>query len=339
MKALPTAPARGVTIRDVARLSGVSAMTVSRALRQPETVSGDTLRKVQSAVKRTGYVSNRVASRLSSNRGHVVGVVIPIINAAFADTIRGMKDVLRQEGYEMLLGISDYSPQVEHAEVAEFLAQRVDAIALTGHTHLPQTRAMLRRAGIPVVQIWTVTRRPIDLCVGLSHHAASRDMVHHLHARGYRRIAYLGGHTAHNDRTSERERGYVDAMRELQLPVSPQGIVRRGFHLKEGASGLREVRERMPDVEAVFCGSDMLAAGALFECQRQRLRVPQDLAIAGFDDAELSSEVCPALTTVHIPRFDIGVHAAQAMLARLSGQPQPARVQDLGYRIVVRETT
>ena len=182
----------------------MSKMTVSRVLRHPERVANGTRRRVQAVMRKANFVPNRVASNLALRCSQVVAIVIPIINPVFADTVRGMTDVLRERGYELLLGITDYSLAVEESAVAAFLGRCVDGIVVTGITHTKRTRDMLKRAPIPVIEIWNITRDPIDVCVGVSHYQASRQMVKCLHFRGYRGIGYLGGDIRGNDLTAGR---------------------------------------------------------------------------------------------------------------------------------------
>lgn len=314
-------------------------MTVSRVVREPERVSPLTRDKVLAAMRDSGYVRNRIAGSLASKRTHVVALIIPIMDPVFADMTRGMTSVLRNQGYETQLSVSDHSIDVEEHEVETFLGRRVDGIAVVGHTHTARCVAMLRRAAIPVVELWNITRKPIELCVGMSHYRASRAMVRYLFDKGYRSIAYMGGIPVANDRTSDRERGFLDEMRVLGLAVDKQKVVHRKFYFPEGASGLRETIELHKQLDAVYAGSDVLAAGALFEAQRMGLRVPGDLAIAGFDDADVARSVVPSLTTVKMPRYEIGVRAAELMLERMNGGGRRGRrVYDLKFEIVARES-
>ena len=328
-----------VRMEDVALLAGVSVMTVSRVVGNPDQVSERTRSKVLGAMRRTGYIRNRIAGSLASKRSHVVALIIPIMDPVFADMVRGMTSSLRQEGYETQLSVSDHSTDIEEREIEAFLGRRVDAIATVGYTHTKRCTAFLRRTSVPVAEVWNVTRKPIELCIGISHYRASRAMVRFLFTRGYRRIAYMGGFPLANDRTSDRERGFIDEMRALKLPMDGHRIVRRQFYLAEGASGLRELLAKNNNLDAIYAGSDMLAAGALFEAQRMGIDVPKKLAIAGFDDADLARSVVPSLTTVKMPRYEIGVRAAEQLLERIHvgrGKPQ---VSELGFEIVIRGST
>ena len=325
-------------MQDIASLAGVSVMTVSRVVREPRRVSNATREKVLAVMRRTGYVRNRIASSLASKRTHVVALVIPIMDPAFADMTRSMTTVLHSAGYETQISVSDHSIDIEEREIEAFLGRRVDAIATVGFTHTPRCTAMLRRADVPVAEIWNVTKKPIELCIGMSHYRASRAMVRYLYDRGYRRIAYMGGIPLANDRTGDRERGFIEEMQVCGLAVDRHNIVHRKFYLTEGASGLREILATNAQIEVIYAGADMLAAGALFEAQRLGLRVPKQLAIVGFDDADMAKSVIPSLTTVKIPRYEIGIRTAELLLERMrSGRAEP-HVCELNFEIVVRES-
>jgi len=329
-----------VRMQDIASLAGVSMMTVSRVVREPERVAAATRRKVLKVMQSAGYVPNRIAGSLASNRSHVIALVIPIVDPVYADMIRGMTDVLRPQGYEMQLSVSNHSLDVEQHEIEAFLGRRVDGIALVGHTHSKRSIATLRRTGIPVAEIWNLAKRPIGFTVGMSHYNASRAMVRHLVSRGYRRIAYIGGFTQDNDRTGDRERGFLDEMDALKMPVVAHQVVRRGFSFSEGCSGFSELLKlNEGHVDAIFVGSDVIAAGALFEAQRQGLRVPNDIAIAGFDDADIAGAVVPSLTTVKMPRYEIGARVAELFINHARGDTPRRRSYDLGFEIIAREST
>jgi len=327
-------------IRDVARLAGVSPITVSRALASPHRVARQTRERVVAAVEATGYIPNRVAGSLSSNRTRMIAAVVPTLrNSIAADFIEGMSDRLRLEGYQLLLGSSGFSVEEEEALVVEFLSRRADGIYLTGTTHTKRTRNLLLRSAIPAVEIASLSDDPIDMAVGFSNADAAYAMTSHLAERGHRRIALFSPATKENERQVERLKGFRRAVAEFRLDEDPQLVAEMPMDLASGAAGLAALLARRPDTEALFCTSDILAMGALFECQRRGIEVPGRLAIAGFEDLEIARYAQPALTTVHIPRYEIGTRAADLLLRRIEGRPVAERVIDLGFTLVHRSTT
>ena len=329
-----------VRIEEVARLAGVSAITVSRVLNTPAKVAEKTRKAVWEAIERTGYIPNQLAGSLASNRSRTIGVIIPtVVNSIFADKVQGMTDVLSREGYQLLLANSGYSLEVEAQLVAAFVAQRPSGLVITGVTHAERTRSLLARAGIPVVETWSLSSEPIDMLVGFSNEDAAYAMVRHLAGLGYRKIALVSAPVADNDRAASRVEGYRKAVRELGLACDPRLEREASFSLRNGALALQELLAEHRGIEAVFFANDILAAGALLECQRRGLRVPGDIGIAGFDDVDLAAEIVPGLTTVRIPRYEIGARAAALILDRIAGREPSENVIDLGFEIVTRGST
>lgn len=319
---------------DVARRAGVAAITVSRALSRPSQLSAPTLARIQRAIAETGYVRHALAGSLASNATRCIGAVVPVLsNSIFADTLQGLSQVLEEQGYRLLIASSQYDPLREQRIVEAFVGQRVDGIALTGTTHAGNTRAMLTRSRIPVVQMWNLPTRPFDCAVGFSNFAAARAMVRHLCSRGYRRIAYIGGLTYKNDRTQARERGYRAGLSEAGLPVKEAHVRRTPFEFENGAAALSDLLEADSSIDAVFAASDVLAVGALLHCLRRGWRVPDKVALAGLDGSPIGALITPELTSIRFPRRQIGVRAAELLLDRIRGRPAGV-VEDLGFELL-----
>jgi len=329
-----------VGIRDVAQIAGVSAITVSRALSVPDSVAPATRARIEQAVAQVGYIPNRVAGSLSSNQTRLVGAIIPTFQSSVAtEFAAGMAGMLRQRGYQLLLGSSNFSIEEEEALVLGFLSHRADGIYLTGTTHTERTRAVLAASGVPVVEIASPGGSHLDLAVGFSNADAAYEMTRHLAQCGYRRIAFFSLPTKDNERQIERMMGYRRGVVEFGLDADPALIDEVPMGLGSAGEHLARLIERRPDVEALFCASDLLAAGALFECQRLGIAVPERLGIAGFDDIEIAGRVHPALTTVHLPHQQIGARAAELLLDRIAGKAVDSPIVDMGFRIVARGST
>jgi LacI family gluconate utilization system Gnt-I transcriptional repressor len=327
-------------IRDVARLAGVAPMTVSRALSFPDLVSAETREKIAAAVAAIGYIPNRVASSLSSNHTMTIGAVIPTLrNSIAADFAEGFNRVLRARGYHLLLGNSEFVPGDEEAIVVEFLARRVDGVYLTGATHTERTRKLLRDTAVPTVEIASLPEDPIDLAVGFSNFGAAYAVTKMLAEQGHQSVALFSTFTKDNERQVERQAGYRAAVREFGLDDDPGLVAELEMDLKAAAQQLRLLLARRPDVEALFCTGDFIAAGALFEAQRLGISVPRDLSIAGFEGLEIAENLNPSLTTVRIPRYEIGNKAGEMLLDRIAGQPIETPVVDMGFEIIKREST
>lgn len=326
-------------MRDVAHAAGVSLMTVSRALREPQKLSEDTRKAVMDAVQKIGYVPNSIAANLASNRSNVVGQIVPSIqNSLYADTVQGTADVLRKAGLHLLLADSGYSLQEEEALIGAFLAQRVGGLILHNTDHTPKALQMIERAGIPVIETGDMPRHPVDMVVSYSNAEAAKAMTLHLAQRGYRRIGFVSLDTKTNRRARERLRGYQAALKSLGRKADPALVMEVVPGLTSGAHSLVDMITGAPDVDAIFFAGDVLVVGALFEAQRRGWKVPGKIALAGFDDLDILQHTVPKLTCLRLPRLDIGRRSAEALLARMRGGGEGVRI-DLGFEVIQREST
>jgi LacI family gluconate utilization system Gnt-I transcriptional repressor len=324
----------GITLSDVARLAGVSAITVSRALNTPAAVSPDTLERVRSAISRSGYVPNLVAGGLASNRSRLVAALVPTIaGPVFLETIQALTDTLAESGCQLMLGQSGYSGLREDALIDAIVGRRPDGIVLTGILHSPIARRKLLASGIPVVETWDLTPTPIDMIVGFSHEKVGRAMADFIHEKGYRRPGIV---TADDQRASLRRAGFEQRMRELGMGTIPACVVPAPSSLSNGRAGWIDLRARDRHIDVVVCSSDMLAHGVMTEAQAGGLSVPGELAVMGFGDMPFAAHTHPALSTVRIAGADIGRQAALFILDRVEHRDPGPKVRDLGFSIVSR---
>jgi LacI family gluconate utilization system Gnt-I transcriptional repressor len=325
-------------LADIARAAGVSTMTVARVLREPAKVSAKTLATVRKALDATGYVPDLVARSLASQRTGVVAMVVPsLASSLIAEVTQGLSQTLARHGRQVMIGASNYSADEEEALVRNFLSRRVDAIYLTGTSQTKACLDLLARAGIPVVQGGNYADTPLDMAVGTSNFESSRDLVMHLVRRYGGSIANICGTIAGNDRARDRRRGYLAALRSAGITPPDTWLIEVPITMDGGKTGIARLLEYDPP-RAVFCGSDVIAAGAVFACLRQGIRVPDDMAIAGYDDLDIAAHLSPSLTTVRVPRFDIGVRAAEMIDAAIGGRPVAQLRVDMGFSIVWRES-
>ena len=328
-----------VTLDDVARLADVSAVTVSRALRRPDTVSEDKRRRIMAAVERLGYVPDLAASRLASSRTHMVGVIVPTLyNVIFADYLAALHEVLIGAGLQVVVVNSRYSQQEEENAVKTLIGQRAEAIVVAGIHHTPLARRLLSRTRTPVIETLELTDRPIGLNVGFSQQTAAADATRHLIGSGRRRIAFFLGHR--DDRAAARQSGYEQAMAEAGLDGQGTIICIPSLSsVRLGSTLFERLIETGSLPEAIFCIDDNVALGAMQECRKRGIRVPDDVAIVGFHDLEFAACLSPSLTTVATRRYETGRVVAEAVVDTLAGGRalKPERI-DLGYELVQRES-
>jgi LacI family gluconate utilization system Gnt-I transcriptional repressor len=326
-----------VTKEDVARAAGVSHITVSRVINTPDKVAPTTRKKVESFIAKMGYIPNLLAGGLASKRTRIIAAIVPTIgHSIFAETIRGLSEQLASQGYQLLLGQSNYSETEETALIEAFIGRRVDGIVLTGTQHTARARQRLKAAAIPVVETWDLSDKPIDMLVGFSNYDAGFAMGEHLKQQGYRHIAFVGGE---DPRGVARLAGLTAALKKSRIKTPVHIAVQLGTFLQRGRQSMIEILDNHPQTDAVFFSNDVLAAGALMECQKRKRRVPEDIALCGFADLEIAREITPAITTVKIDSFHIGHTAAQMLLATLNNRPVPEVICDLGFTVIPRQST
>jgi len=323
-----------ITLADVAKLAGVSAITASRALNTPDRVSPDTLQRVRDAVGRTGYVPNMLAGGLASTRSRLVAAVVPTIaGPVFLETIQALTEALAESGYQLMLGQSGYANSREDALLDAIIGRRPDGIVLTGIMRSAEGRRRLLAAGIPVVETWDLTPTPIDMLVGFSHEKVGVAVAEYLEARGRRRLAII---TADDPRAGLRRESFVQAAGRVGAGEVPTCIVPAPSTLGHGRAGLADLLARRPDIDAVFCSSDVLALGVITEAHARGIAVPGRVAVFGFGDFGFAADTHPALTTVRIDGTTIGRQAARFIIDRAEGRPVAERVVDIGFTIIQR---
>lgn len=328
-------------MRDVAKRAGVSTMTVSRALNEPGKVSAEMRERVITAVRELGYMPNQLARNLSSNRSTTIGLIVPSIdNSIYTQTVKALSDVIRRSGFQLMIAECGYDLAEEEDLIATFLAHRVAGLVLHNAEHTENARALIRQSGVPVVENGNLPRKPVDMVVSYSNREAAYAMTMHLGRLGYKKIAFASLHAANNDRSRDRIDGYLAALSQLGQAPDPRLIVETSRGLPAGAEALTRVIQSVPDVDALFCAGDVLAAGALFECQRRGWSVPQRIAIASFDDVDLMRHVNPPMTTLRLPRYEIGERSAQMLISRILDRADHLRgnVIDLKFEIIQRES-
>ena len=327
------------TLSDVARAAEVSAITVSRVLRHPDSVSDGLRERVQGAIAKIGYIPNTAARQLASARTDVIAVVIPsVTNAVFSDVVRGIYDAVERTRFQVQLGTTDYSQLKEEGLLRLFAGQRPAAMLVTGAEHTREVVRLLKGNDCPIVQIMDLTPEPIDMQIGFSHVDAAYAGARHLLEKGYRRVAFLAAQM--DPRTQRRLQGYSKAMHEAGLYDEKLLVTTpKPSSVAMGAALLSELLARGRDADAVQANNDDIALGVMFECLRRRIRIPQDFGIIGFNDFEVMATAYPSITSVVTHRYEMGYKAIEMLLAALRGERPEETSVDLGFRLVQREST
>jgi len=332
------------TIRDVAHLSGVSRMTVSRVITDPQLVLPATRDKVLKAIGDLGYVPDRAAGSLSSRRTGFIALLLPTLtNANFAAVAHGLTEVLRECDYHLLIAYTEYDMAEEERQLRNLIARRPEAIVLTGATHSREVNRLLLAADVPVIEIADLPSSPLGHVIGFSNYQAGRTAAQFLIGRGFTRIGALGG-TADgaviDHRGEERIRGFEDELRHAGL--STGAVLRHGtapLSYDHGAKGIGALLASAPDIQAVFAVSDLSAVGVVMECQRRGIAVPDQLSVIGFGDFEIGREINPPLTTIYVDFTGLGRRTGNTLVELLQNHTaaQPGRI-DVGLSVIERQS-
>jgi LacI family gluconate utilization system Gnt-I transcriptional repressor len=280
-------------------------------------------------------VPNRLAGGLSSSKSRLIAAIVPTIaHSLFSETIQVFSETMSKAGYQVLLALSGYSDSSEETLLDAVLSRRPEGVLLTGVAHTESLRERLRNVGIPIVETWDMTEKPIDMLVGFSHYQVGVAVAERFLARG---VLHPGLVSASDNRAIARITGFRERLASAGIDEIAEVIVAPPSSVSIGKAALPKLLEQMPSIDAVFCGSDLLAIGVLGEAKRRGIDVPSQLAICGFGDLEFASETSPQLTTVGVDGTRIGVSAARCLLERLKGVKE-TNVVDVGFHIVERET-
>ncbi|MCH2093705.1 MAG: LacI family DNA-binding transcriptional regulator [Rhodobacteraceae bacterium] len=314
---------RPLTLRDVSEASGVSEMTVSRVLRNRGDVSAATREKVMEAAKTLGYVPNKIAGALASQRVNLVAVVIPSLrNMVFPEVLNGISSVLEKTELQPVVGVTDYLPEKEERVLYEMLSWRPSGVIIAGLERSDAARAMLRASGIPVVEIMDVDGTPIDSVVGISHRRAGREMARAILKAGYKKIGFMGTKMPLDHRARKRFEGFTEALAKGGVEVTDQEFYSGGSALAKGREMTQTMLERSPDLDFLYYSNDMIGAGGMLYLLEQGIDIPGQIGLAGFNGVELLEGMPRQLATMDACRAEIGRRAAEIVAASVDAPAQ-----------------
>jgi LacI family transcriptional regulator len=336
-----TSTPTNVTIKDVARLSGVSSMTVSRVINGSERVSPETRQRVERAIAELGYVPSRLARGFIRQKTGTLALIVPdVANPFFTLVVRGAEDVARRAGYRMILCDTRADLAIEREVMEEMIAHRVEGIAIAPVSDRSKGHLLrLERFGVQYVLIdRTVPGVECDVVVGDSVGGARR-LVEHLISLGHRRIGFI----TEGDEVStarDRGRGYIDALEGAGVPLDNGLIVRSTPDAQGGLDGMRRLLELDDPPTAVFTVNNLVAVGAIEAVRADDLDVPDDIALVCFDDIEYASRLYPFLTVMAQPAETLGTLGTQLLLERIEGRaPDQRRLVVLPAQFIVRQSS
>jgi LacI family gluconate utilization system Gnt-I transcriptional repressor len=306
-----------LTLRDVSEVAGVSEMTVSRVLRNKGDVSATTRSKVLDATKSLGYVPNKIAGALASQRVNLVAVIIPSMsNMVFPEVMTGISQALDETELQPVVGITNYLPDREEKVLYEMLSWRPSGIIIAGLEQSEASRVMLANSGIPVVQIMDIDGDPIDAMVGISHRRAGRKMAEAILKSGYQNIGFMGTKTPLDHRARKRFEGFTQSLAKQGVEIVDREFYSGGSALAKGREMTASILSRSPDLDFIYYSNDMIGAGGLLHLWDKKIDIPNQVGLAGFNQVELIDGLPLRLATMDSCRFEIGQTAAQIIAVR-----------------------
>lgn len=337
---LQTRSKRPLTLRDVSEASGVSEMTVSRVLRNKGDVSAATREKVQEAARKLGYVPNKIAGALASQRVNLVAVIIPSLgNMVFPEVLSGISEELDDTDLQPVVGVSDYQPEKEEKVLFEMLSWRPSGVIIAGLEHSDASRAMLAQAGIPVVEIMDTDGAVIDTAVGISHRRAGRMMAEEILKAGYKRIGFMGTKMPLDHRARKRFEGFTQTLAKAGVEIADQEFYSGGSALAKGREMTDAMLKRTPDLDFLYYSNDMIGAGGLLYLHENGADVPAKIGLAGFNGVELLDGLPLQLATMDACRREIGQTAARIIAARnTDGASNEAQIVELSPKLSFGDT-
>ena len=339
----PAAPSgRPPTLREVAAAARVDPSTVSRALR-PSTramVRPETVKRVLATAERLGYRANPFARGLKDQRSMTVGMLLPdLANPLFPPIVRGIEDGLRLQGYALILANTDRDTAREKHLVEVLMQRRVDALVLaTAERSYPVLDDLLK-TGIPIILVNRTIDEPTVSMVAADDHQGIGHAVRHLAELGHRRIAYVGGSLTVSTGFF-RYQHFMAWMHGLGLQADPELMAFADWFTKDyGMKACNEILDRTADFTAIVAGNDLVALGCYAALQARGLRIPEDISVVGYNGSRFCDDFCPPLTSVHVPKYDIGLRAAELVIAAIQSPGAPPASVLLPTTLQVRRST
>ncbi len=338
-KRLHNSPRSVPALQDVANHAGVSTATVSRYLANPGSVRKKRRQLIETSIAELGYIPHGAAQALASKRSRTIGVIVPTLdNAIFANGIQAFQKRLQDEGYTLFIASSGYSQDEELTQAEMLMTRGVDGMMLIGLSHSDRLFERLEQNGLPYINTWSYKQDFLHPCIGFNNFNAAVRQTTYLLDIGHTKFGIIHGITRGNDRAQDRLRGFIHTLNEREISVAKQKVISCPYEISAGRYAMKSLLAGAEPPTAILCGNDVLAYGALLECQASGHHVPEEISIMGFDDLPLSTHIQPPLTTMHVPSIEMGIKAAEYLLARLSGEAVADRTE-LDVELILRGTT
>ena len=326
------------TMGDVARRTGVSQMTVSRVMSRNGYVSDDVRQRVEAAAREIGYVQNRLAHGLRSDKTHLVAVVLPSLsNTVFTDTLSGITDAVTEKGFRPVFGVTEYAQAQENELVLDLLSWRPYGIVLAGLEHTDETRDAIMASGIRVAEIMDIDGSPMSVAFGLSQKKAGEVTAKYMLEKGHRRFAYIGSLGGRDLRAVKRFEGFLQTLKKAGATLISKDVSQLPSSMTEGVKMTAELLSRPDKPDAIYYANDDLAAGGIMHCMANNIKVPEQLALAGFNGLPFLEAFPIQLTTIRTPRYKMGWQAGKFLVSS-DQDSSDQRSIDVGFKLIHGET-
>ncbi len=327
-----------ISIKDIAKETGFSMMTVSRALSTPEIVNKKTKDKIDRVINKRGYIPNLFAGNLKSGKSRLIVVIIPSLRTSiFNDYFTGLREVLEENKYQPLVGVTDYSLDKEESIINKFLGYKPEGIIVVGTKHTKKTKEILLRSNIPLIETWDINHRPLDLIVGFSNYEAGYYITDYAIKKKYKKILFVTSSDKHmkvEARGRKRLEGYVDRMTKKNFKHSNFQISDPLDYKKSGEEIFNYYKKNKTKIDCIITFNEMTGLGFLSTAIRNNINIPKDLGIASIGNAEVSNLLDFKITTININQYEMGKLAASKLIDRINNVTFNNRIFDVGISLV-----
>jgi LacI family transcriptional regulator len=330
--------AKAASIYDVARESGVSVFTVSAVVNNKSHVGKSLREKVEAAIRKLNYRPNLVARSLAKQKTHTIGMIVPDIgNPFFPIVVRGAEDAAQKHGYNLLLCNSDDSLEKEEKAIELLLSKRVDGILLTkaAEDFHPSIQQMIKEVNIPFVLVMRTYPKLTKDAVITDDYRGAYEAVSHLARAGRKRIALISGPLKVSN-AKERWQGFHDALKAEGLPYEEDLVVEGDYRVESGFRAGHSLFSRRPD--GIYVANHLMTVGLLKAAEEMGLRCPEDFGLVSFDDYPWLGIFRPRLTTVELPKHQLGSEAAELLIRRIAGDTSKPVLKKLQPELRIRES-
>ena len=325
-----------MNINQIAKLAGVSPSAVSRYLNNGY-LSEEKRQAIATVIDETGYIPSTQAQTLRTKKTKIIGVIIPKIDSdSISQVVAGIGEVLNEKGYKMLLANTDNHDEKEIEFINTFKQNIVDGIILLGTVLTPKHKKALKDLKIPYVVLGQQT--DLSTCIFHDDYTAAYELADYIISKGHKNIGYIGVNDKDIAVGVNRKNGFLDALKKHNIKLPDDYIKTGSFYMDNGYENTKSLLSQNKNIDAILCATDTIALGAIKYLNENKIRIPDDIAVAGFGESKPSSILSPSLTTVHFYYRQCGIEGAMFLLEKINKPDIPDKAIKLGFEIVKNQS-